>query len=386
MLLDNPMVADRRVSSEAAALASAGHEVTVLATSRDGLAAEETVEGVRVRRVVAAEVLDVKRPGAAETLADAVAAVHPDVVHCHDQAMLDVGARVKRKRPATILVYDSHELFRHWPLNLRRGAGTVLRFKSRAVRAYAVWRERRNAPRIDRTITVNESLSAALERGLRLARPPIVVRNIPPMPASVQPDDTLRRAFDLPASRRIVVCIGASLHAGSLNLEQVMREMEPRTDASLVLVAGDHDELRAHAQSMGYRNVHFHPFIPPQRLHDVLAACDVGLVPTWNRRDLSYWLALDNKLFDYVAATIPVLATRQPEYLRLVEGHGLGVCVDPDVPGAYADGLTALLADHDGWRQRVAAARRELDWNIEKVRLLDLYAELAAGASVRAES
>jgi glycosyltransferase involved in cell wall biosynthesis len=109
----------------------------------------------------------------------------------------------------------------------------------------------------------------------------------------------------------------------------------------------------------------------------VLAGCDVGLVPTWNKRDLSYWYALDNKLFDYIAAGIPVLATSQPEYQRLVEGHGVGVCVDADQPGAYSRGLSALLAEYPRWRERVRAARSELTWEREQQRLLQLYQELS---------
>ena len=321
----------------------------------------------------------------AASLARDIAERDFDVLHCHDQSMLDLGVRVKRLKPGVLLVYDSHELFGHWPLNLRPGTGPLLRLKSRLVRSYSVWRERRNARHVDRSVTVNESIARELERGLRLARAPVVVRNVPPVPRDVRPDGALRRTLGISRDRRIVVCIGARLHPGTLNLEQVMRELEGRTDAALVLVAGDYADLQAHAAERGYRNVHFHPFVPPERLPSLLASCDVGLVPTWNRRDLSYWYALDNKLFDYVAAGIPVLATRQPEYLRVVEGHRIGVCVDPDMPGAYSNGLSLLFADHAAWATRVAAARDDLTWDNEKDRLLALYDELAAESAPRAQ-
>lgn len=381
MLLDNPFVADRRVQGEAASLAAAGHEVTLLATRAEGRPSAEVVDGVSVRRLFGPEIFDVKRPGYVQTLAREIAAGTFDVIHCHDHWMLNLGAHVKRHMPRAVLVYDSHELFGHWPLNLSDGAGTFLRLKSRLVRAYCVWRERSNAARVDRVVTVNASLARELERDLRLARPATVVRNIPPAGTVPEGDRTIRATLAIPADQRILVCIGARLHRSTLNLEQVMEELADRDDVALVLIAGDHRDLQRLATAKGYRNVYFHPFVPPDRVTSVLSGCDVGLVPTWNKRDLSYWYALDNKLFEYIAAGIPVLATRQPEYLRIVEGYGVGVCVDPDQTGAYSSGLSTILDAYPAWRERVLAARRELTWENEQGRLLELYEELAGNRS-----
>lgn len=381
MLLDNPFVADRRVRGEATALAAAGHDVTVVAMQAEGRAASEVVDGVRVRRMIGPAIFGVKRPRYVTALAREIAREPTDVIHCHDHWMLNLGVRVKRLRPRALLVYDSHELFGHWPLNLAAGAGTFLRLKSKLVRAYCVRRERANAAHIDRLVTVNPSLARELERDFALARPATVVRNIPPAAALPKGDTTIRDALGIPAAQRILVCIGARLHARTLNLEQVMAELAGREDVALVLVSGDHRDLQQFAAAKGYANVRFHPFVPPERLASVLSGCDVGLVPTWNKKDLSYWYALDNKLFEYIVAGIPVLATQQPEYRRVVEEHGVGVCVDPDQPGAYSAGLSAILGAYDEWRERVRAARLVLNWQAEQGRLLELYDELGARVS-----
>jgi len=376
MLLDNPYVADRRVRSEASALASAGHEVTVLAMAEARRPAREFLEGVNVHRDLGPELFDVKKPRYVANLVAAVADRDFDVLHCHDHWTLNVGAGVKKRLPKRPLIYDSHEFFAHWPLNMRPGAGPGLWLKSKIVREYCIWRERKNITRADRVITVNGSIARELQNRFRLPRPPVVVRNIRPYTAIVERDQTVRADLGLPADKRIVVCIGARLHPRTLNLEQVMDELEPRDDVVLVLIAGDHDDLRRHAEGKGYRNVHFYPFVPSEEVVRILSGCDVGLVPTWNRRDLSYWYALDNKLFDYIAAGLPVLATRQPEYVAVVQGHGVGVCVDPDTPGAYSAGLTELLGDYETWRARVRAARQVIDWEHEKAELLRLYDDL----------
>jgi glycosyltransferase involved in cell wall biosynthesis len=381
MLLDNPFVADRRVQNEAASLTSDGHHVTVVAMKAADLPEVEDVGGVTVRRLIEPEIFDVKRPGYARRLARRLAGDEFDVVHCHDHWMLDLGARIKRLVPSAVLVYDSHELFGHWPLNLRVDAGFVLRLKSRLVRAYCVWRERRNAAGVDRVVTVNESVADALRRDLGLLRPPTVVRNIPPAAEVTEGDKTVRASLGIPTGQRIVVCIGARLHPRTLNLEQVMEELAGRGDVGLVLIAADHGDLQRFADNRGFRNVYFHPFVAPERVTAALSGCDVGLVPTWNKKDLSYWYALDNKLFEYIAAGLPVLATRQPEYRRVVEEYGVGVCVDPDRPGAYSEGLSAILSNLPEWRRRVLAARLELTWQKEQDRLLGFYRELAGAGS-----
>ena len=48
-----------------------------------------------------------------------------------------------------------------------------------------------------------------------------------------------------------------------------------------------------------YTNIYFHPAVKPAEICSYLSGADVGLVPTWNKHNLSYWYALDNKLFEY---------------------------------------------------------------------------------------
>jgi glycosyltransferase involved in cell wall biosynthesis len=133
------------------------------------------------------------------------------------------------------------------------------------------------------------------------------------------------------------------------------------------------EDVAAYVQRAGYDNVFFHPAIPRDEVVDRLAECDVGVVPTWNPGRLSYWLALDNKIFDYLMAGIPVLATRQPEYLRLVDEHGIGVCVDPEDEPGFWGGYLSLMGDYEAFVGKARAARRVLNWEREREGLIELY-------------
>jgi hypothetical protein len=97
-------------------------------------------------------------------------------------------------------------------------------------------------------------------------------------------------------------------------------------------------------------------------------------VPTWNKKDLSYWYALDNKLFDYVLAQIPILATVQPEYQKIISQYKIGICINPDEKNAYLNGFDQVLANN--YSEPLKAALEILNWDQEKLKLKDFLSSL----------
>jgi glycosyltransferase involved in cell wall biosynthesis len=87
-----------------------------------------------------------------------------------------------------------------------------------------------------------------------------------------------------------------------------------------------------------------------------------------------------NKLFEYMAAGLPVIASNFPLYKEFVEGNGSGICVDPQDPEAIAKAIT-WIADHPveaeqmGRRGRNAVHTR-YNWDRESKILLAVYREL----------
>lgn len=380
MLLDNSFTNDRRVHREAKALVDEGYEVDLYAIKSEGLPQEETVDGIRVKRTFDLAVNDVKQLSYVRRLAAAIAAGDYSVIHCHDQTMLNLGARIKKLRRNATLIYDSHELFHLWPMNLSVPGNRLLWLKSFIVRRFQIYREWMNRKSIDCLITVNDSLAIDLKAHLRVAGKPIVLRNIPEFVASPSKSAIIRRKFGIPADDKILVFIGANVYRYSLNLEAVMDQVANLNGFSLVFICGEGGnkaDIRAYAESRGYRNIFFHGLVKPSEIQEYLSSCDVGLVPTWNKKDLSYWYALDNKLFEYMMAGLPILATQQPEYKRIVEDYDVGVCVNPEEPDAYVEGLRRVIAGYDRFSRNVEEAKRALNWENEKEALIDLYRSIA---------
>jgi len=102
--------------------------------------------------------------------------------------------------------------------------------------------------------------------------------------------------------------------------------------------------------------VHLLPPVLPDELLAVTASADVGLV-LLEDTCLNHRLALPNKLFEYLAAGVPVLASDLPELRRVVETYRVGCVVDPANPGALAAAMRRLVED--------AALRRHLAANTD---------------------
>ena len=105
-----------------------------------------------------------------------------------------------------------------------------------------------------------------------------------------------------------------------------------------------------------------------------------GLRLTLDRdTNLNYRFSLPNKVFDYVYAGIPLLATDLPEVAAIVRGHDAGVVIARPIPAAIAHAVKALMADP----ARLAALKRNatfaaasLDGEAEKEKLKALLADL----------
>jgi glycosyltransferase involved in cell wall biosynthesis len=89
------------------------------------------------------------------------------------------------------------------------------------------------------------------------------------------------------------------------------------------------------------------------------------------------------EVFDCVHAGLPVVATQASDAGRLVRVHGLGAAAKERTPAAVAAALKAVF-DSPGAGGEIAvqarrAARAELCWEKERLRLVDLYDEVGSG-------
>lgn len=310
----------------------------------------------------------------------AVRAAPPaDLHHGNDLDALPAAAAAAR-RDGCAYVYDSHEVFMAWG----RHASQIA-----PIRAVMARWERRLAQGAAAVITVNDECADELARRLRVPRP-VVVRNCSPRWTPASPArDRLREATGLPAGTDIVLCHGG-FQAGRGLEETALAMREPGLEtAHLVFLGYGHsflDPIMADPAIAG--RVHRLEAVPPDELLDWIATADVD-VAVFRAVDLNHVLSTPNKLFEALAAGVPVVSSDTAARRRIVLDNPdgpLGV-VCADTPAAIAAALREVLGASPSMRLdlrrrcRLAAAER-WNWEHESARLLAAY-DSASAASRR---
>jgi hypothetical protein len=128
----------------------------------------------------------------------------------------------------------------------------------------------------------------------------------------------------------------------------------------------------------GFRRVRYLGTIPHDEVWRRYRCSDAGLVCLMPLK--RYMVSLPVKLFEFMAAELPVVASGFPLFREIVDGSGCGICVDPERPDEIASAVRRLAADRTaaremGRRGRVAMLQR-YNWQSEGQTLLALYEEL----------
>jgi len=299
----------------------------------------------------------------------------PDLVLAVDPPALAPARRARRRLPFR-LVYDAREHYAELPTN-----------RSRPLVA-AFWRrqERLGMRRAEASCAVCGSIARALAADYGLAEV-AVVRNLP-WRAWRERENGRRRALEalLPAlgPGPVIAYAGGfwpgydfrPLQEALGRLSGVPARADGAPAPQLVYFGSGPGEEghRAHAAALPWRDrIHFVGKVAPERLEELLRGADAGVVPVPDL-GLSYRYLLPNKLFEYIQAGLPVLASPLPEMASVVLGKGVGRCADPGDPAALAVQLDLLLEPGRAaaWQDALRTAAAELCWEREEEEFLRL--------------
>ncbi|SFI65545.1 glycosyltransferase family 4 protein [Thermoflavimicrobium dichotomicum] len=341
---------------QAVSLAQAGYEVELHAVADFEEKFEKGVKIVGVKR----HAKKWKRLENGRILYERALKSHADIFHFHDPELLPWGVRLAKKTNKPV-IYDAHEdlpkqiYTKMWIPGYLRGS------LSRLVH----WIEKRWARKLAAVITATEPIANQFQTAKQVT----VIKNYPLAMPKVDRDEN---------EKNIILYIGGiSYLRGYREMIQMMDYIPRELNAELHLVGplqhiapADCDE-----KELLKKNVYLHGRVPFEEVKHWLAKGKVGLVclhPTQN-----YPESLPIKMFEYMAAGLPLVASNFPQWKEIVETSQSGFTVDPLNPEEMADKVTRLLSD-SSLRKKMGQNGRKAheevyNWQVEENKLLELY-------------
>ncbi|MGZ3899160.1 MAG: glycosyltransferase [Bacteroidia bacterium] len=263
------------------------------------------------------------------------------------------------------LVYDSHELFTEVPELLNSP------FKKK------IWLsiEKRIVPKLKNCITVNSSIAKILQDKYNV--PFHVIRNIP---SQIQTKIKLsRQDLKMPGDKKIIILQGAGINIDR-GAEELIDAMEQVNNAVLYII-GSGDVWPVLEKKINEKKLENKVIlvkkIPKEQLMAYTQNADLGVSIDKNTNP-NYFNSLPNKIFDYLHAGIPILASRLPEIEKIISHYKVGVFIDSHNPKEIAETINRLfdstLLDH--LKKNTIAAARELNWESERQKYLNIIKQV----------
>jgi glycosyltransferase involved in cell wall biosynthesis len=282
-----------------------------------------------------------------------------DRIHANDLDTL-LPALIISKFKGKKLVYDSHEIFTEVP-----------EIQGRWVKKIWQWIENFSFHRLNNIITVNQSIADFYEK--KFGKEIQVIRNIPEARTLDLNKD--RTSLSLPENPYIVISQGSGINIDRGN-EELLESIKLLDDVLLLFVgSGDAiPRLKELSKTLDIQSkVRFIDRMPYEKMINYTACADLG-ISFDKASNLNYLYSLPNKIFDYISAGTPILASNLPEVSNIINTYGVGLLIENITAKEIANGITEMRSKKaDYWDDSLAKASKELTWESESKALNMFY-------------
>lgn len=288
--------------------------------------------------------------------------VNADVYHIHDPELLKIVKNLKRKGKK--VVYDVHEdlprqiLSKHWiPKPVRKVISVI-------TEVY----ENKIAKKCDGIISATPFIR---DRFLSINSNTIDINNFPIT-------EELLIDYDYSKKTENNIC-----YVGGITKTRGIKELVTsisNIDCKLLLAGNFLEEnLRDETTQLnGWKKVAEQGYLNRNEVKELYKKSKIGIVTL--HPIINYIDSLPVKMFEYMAAGIPVIASDFSLWENIVETNNCGICVNPLKPAEIANAISYLLNNPEEAQimgiNGQKLIKEKYNWKIEEKKLLSFYNQL----------
>ncbi len=355
----HPPFDTRIFHKEAKSLVQAGYGVTLIAQHDKN----EVVDGVKVIALPKAKNRAKRILGTCRVLKLALKQ-KAQIYHFHDPELLPIGLLLKVLTKSKI-VYDVHEDYAQTLLR----KSWVPRILRRLVSCFYTGFVKSSNPFINQYIAATPTIS------LRYSNNKVSVINNYPILKMFKPE------YESNFSHATLIYVGILTRARGIGeIVQAMEYLDKRLNLKLTLL-GSFEDSAFEGEVKGLRGFELVDF-PGQKTTStawrIMVEATIGLVCF--RPVPEHIYALPNKLFEYMASGLPVVASNFPLWKEIIEGNKCGLTVNPLEPKEIAEAAEYLI-DHPREAKEMGengrkAVLEKYNWENESKKLISIYKDL----------
>jgi glycosyltransferase involved in cell wall biosynthesis len=281
----------------------------------------------------------------------------------NDLDTLPAAYLIKKFHPSTQLVYDTHEFYTGVPELISRP------------KVQDIWKKIESTifPSLTKIYTVNDSIAQKYQQLYN--KDLLVIRNMAPIKTKFSEIDLGQHGIQTGLFTIILQGAGINVDRGAEEAVEAMKQIE----GAILIILGNGDVVPHLKQYVEKEDLSKKVYFLPRKSYDEMLnfthVADLGLSLD-KPINPNYEMSLPNKVFDYLQAETPILASPVKEIVALLKDYSFGEVISAVTSNEIAQAVNVLIKNPEKleqYKSNCIRYKNDLCWEKEVQKLKSIY-------------